>query len=118
MDGDDEGEDDSVSAKEAFLSSEAEAEESDKSVGSNEEEREEEEDDDVNTATSDARASLDGEEDDQRRQQKKKRSKPVSDRRERIAQYYLGAYHGAPSALVMHRICQEVRERGFNCITG
>eukprot|EP00624_Nannochloropsis_granulata_P007582 evm.model.NODE_8548_length_11433_cov_26.623371.2 len=83
-----------------------------KQRGSNEDEDEdEEEDDDEGSRRSSLPGSQNGGSPTKKetgRQRRRRERKARRARRERIEQYYLGAFHGAPSALVLHRICQEV----------
>lgn len=87
------------------------SDEDDEDTSSDEDEEEDDEDDEEGSRRSSLQESLGGGSPTKKetgRQRQKRERKASLARRERIEQYYLGAFHGAPSALVLHRICQEV----------
>jgi len=76
-----------------------------------EEDEDEEDEDEEGSRRSSLAASQDGGSPTKKetgRQRRRRERKARRARRERIEQYYLGAFHGAPSALVLHRLCQQV----------
>ncbi len=101
-------------------------EEDSEAEGSDSEEEDEDEDEEEGSEVFSRRSSLAGSGDEEEedggslasggrkakketaRQRRRRERRVRRARRERIEQYYLGAFHGAPSALVLHRLCQEV----------